>query len=140
RYAQHIAAGQGFVYNAGEHVLGTTTPLYTLLLAALVKITHAPLPALGLWIASLADGVTAALIYALATRIGASRLAATLAAATFACTTTSLYYAESGMETSLFTCLLLVCCWRYVAADEVGWGLARSEERRVWKEWGCRAV
>lgn len=34
RYAENLAAGQGFVYNAGEHVLGTSTPLYTLALAA----------------------------------------------------------------------------------------------------------
>jgi len=27
RYAQNLAAGLGFVYNAGERVLGTTTPL-----------------------------------------------------------------------------------------------------------------
>lgn len=33
RYAENIARGQGFAYNPGERVLGTTTPLYTLLLA-----------------------------------------------------------------------------------------------------------
>jgi hypothetical protein len=35
RYAQNLAAGNGFVFNAGERVLGTTTPLLTLLLAAI---------------------------------------------------------------------------------------------------------
>lgn len=33
RYAQNIAAGNGFVFNPGQHVLGTTTPLVTLFLA-----------------------------------------------------------------------------------------------------------
>ena len=33
RYAANIAAGHGFVYNDGERVLSTTTPLYTLLLS-----------------------------------------------------------------------------------------------------------
>ena len=33
RYAMNIAAGNGFVFNLGERVLGTTTPLYTLLLS-----------------------------------------------------------------------------------------------------------
>lgn len=33
RYAQNIASGQGFVYNPGEQVLSTTTPLYALILA-----------------------------------------------------------------------------------------------------------
>ncbi|MEW6648986.1 MAG: hypothetical protein AB1453_02220 [Chloroflexota bacterium] len=36
RYARNIARGYGFVYNPGEGVLGTTTPLYTLLLAAII--------------------------------------------------------------------------------------------------------
>ena len=36
RYAQNLASGNGFVYNPGERVLSTTTPLFTLLLAALV--------------------------------------------------------------------------------------------------------
>jgi hypothetical protein len=35
RYARNIATGQGFVYNPGERVLSTTTPLFTLLLAGL---------------------------------------------------------------------------------------------------------
>jgi len=38
RYARNLANGVGFVYNAGERVLGTTTPAYTLLLAALSRL------------------------------------------------------------------------------------------------------
>lgn len=34
RYAENISAGKGFVYNEGERVLGTTTPLWTLILAS----------------------------------------------------------------------------------------------------------
>ena len=33
RYARNLAEGLGFVYNPGEKVLSTTTPLYTLILA-----------------------------------------------------------------------------------------------------------
>lgn len=33
-YAENLGAGRGFVFNQGERVLGTTTPLLTLLLAA----------------------------------------------------------------------------------------------------------
>src|SRR5215510_13476622 len=40
RYAQNLVMGYGFVYNPGEpSVLGTTTPLYTLLLALGGKIS-----------------------------------------------------------------------------------------------------
>jgi hypothetical protein len=34
RYARNLATGRGFVYNEGERVLGTTTPLYAMILAA----------------------------------------------------------------------------------------------------------
>jgi hypothetical protein len=37
RYARNLVTGHGFAYNPGEHVLGTTTPLFTLLLALLAK-------------------------------------------------------------------------------------------------------
>ncbi len=35
RYAENLRNGSGFVYNPGEHVQSTTTPLFTLLLAGL---------------------------------------------------------------------------------------------------------
>src|ERR1700727_2499626 len=43
RYVENIAAGHGFVYNAGQHVLGTTTPLYTLVLALFARIGLDPI-------------------------------------------------------------------------------------------------
>lgn len=42
RYANNIAEGKGFVYNEGEKAQGTTTPLYTLVLALGAKIGFAP--------------------------------------------------------------------------------------------------
>ncbi len=39
RYSRNIIEGQGFVYNPGSRVLGTTTPLFTLLMAALGVVT-----------------------------------------------------------------------------------------------------
>jgi hypothetical protein len=41
RYSSNIIAGNGFVFNPGERVLGTTTPLVTLLLA-LVSLPFGP--------------------------------------------------------------------------------------------------
>src|ERR1700675_5151721 len=40
RYAENLRAGLGFVYNPGEHVLSTTTPLYTVILAVLGRVWH----------------------------------------------------------------------------------------------------
>ncbi len=41
RFARQIAEGNGFVYNIGERVYGTTTPLLTLLLAGWIKYISA---------------------------------------------------------------------------------------------------
>lgn len=38
RYVNNIISGHGFVYNIGERVLGSTTPLYTLLLALIKRV------------------------------------------------------------------------------------------------------
>ncbi|MBN2549635.1 MAG: family 43 glycosylhydrolase [Anaerolineales bacterium] len=38
RYSYNLAHGLGFVYNPGERVLSTTTPLFTLLLAVLYRL------------------------------------------------------------------------------------------------------
>ena len=57
--------GEGFVYNPGERVLGTTTPLYTglMALAALpTGGTSAPYPSLAWLINALADGLTCLLL------------------------------------------------------------------------------
>jgi hypothetical protein len=48
RYAQNLAEGRGFVYNEGERVLGTTTPLYTCIVAVAVSVGFTP------WMTSLA--------------------------------------------------------------------------------------
>ena len=42
-YARNIATGHGYVFKPGERILGTTSPLYTLVLAALYRLLH-PLP------------------------------------------------------------------------------------------------
>lgn len=38
RYAANLASGQGFVFNVGEHVWGTTAPLFTFLLTIAAKL------------------------------------------------------------------------------------------------------
>ena len=43
RYAENIAAGHGFAYNPGIATLGTTTPLYTLLLALCIRLHLDPI-------------------------------------------------------------------------------------------------
>jgi hypothetical protein len=77
RYARSIAAGAGFVYNPAEPVLGTTTPLYTLILAALAFVFGAQhLLTISLGIAALADIASIVLLYRLSRHILHDRLLA----------------------------------------------------------------
>ena len=64
RYAQNLRAGLGFVYNHGERVLSTTTPLYTLLLAGLSYL-WADLPRLSTLISAMSLGLGALALYRL---------------------------------------------------------------------------
>jgi hypothetical protein len=107
RYARNIADGLGFVYNNGEHVLGTTTPLWALILATLSVLGAVDLPITALVLSAVFDGATACLLYLLATGLGFERKWAALCSVLFAFNTLSSAFAAGGMETSLFTCLIV---------------------------------
>lgn len=103
RYARNIATGHGFVYNGGEAVLGTTTPLYTLLLAGLAHVSP------DLVLGSHVFGVLAWAMCVLAT-YGIARSytpapTALLAAAIVA--TNALFLNTLGMETPVYVLLAL---------------------------------
>ncbi|MBI1784674.1 hypothetical protein HYR69_05970, partial [Candidatus Sumerlaeota bacterium] len=102
RYARNLAAGNGFVYNSGERVLGTTSPLLTLILAAAMI----PLPAefaLRLVTAAL-FAICSAAFWIYGSRFG-QPLAGIAAALIFPAVDWSFLLA--GNETPLFTALLL---------------------------------
>jgi len=44
RYSHNLVVGKGFVYNEGQHVLGTTAPLYALWVAMLLRVAPAVEP------------------------------------------------------------------------------------------------
>lgn len=113
RYARNLLAGQGFVYNPGEAVLGTTTPLYTLLLAGLGASTggpQAPFPELAMWVNALADAATCLLLWSLGRRLGLGRAGAAAALA-WAVAPFSVTFAIGGLETSVFIALLSGAVW-----------------------------
>lgn len=114
RYAENLATGQGFVYNAGEQLLGTSTPLYTLLLAA----GHAlgiPTPPLSGALNFLSALAVVALTMALAQRLSGAHdrtYSAALLAGTYLILQGSfLRYTMAGMETPLYTALILLTFW-----------------------------
>lgn len=101
RYARNIADGVGFVFNRGEHVLGTTTPLFTLVLSLFCWM-GVDLSLAAWWFSSLLDVGTTLLIYRIIWRCTGSILAAALGAILFAVSSGSIIFAGGGMESSLF--------------------------------------
>ncbi len=99
RYVDNIAVGHGFVYNQGEHVLGTSTPLWTVLLASLktagIRDFIPAAKALGIMF----DCLSIVMMFLLLREI--STFAAFLGAALFATSPAVVPITVSGMESSL---------------------------------------
>ncbi|MCB0058532.1 MAG: hypothetical protein KDE45_15955 [Caldilineaceae bacterium] len=105
RYALNIAQGNGFVYNLGEHIQGTTTPLFTLILAVFALLGMEPIqagPAIGL-----VSGVLAVVVTFLLGRSLAGWLAGLGGAVLLASSAHFAANVSSGMETPLYVLLIL---------------------------------
>jgi len=107
RYADNIATGVGFVYNEGERVLGTTTPLFTLLLAVLRIGAGIPPDKSSVWVAAISDAVTALLLYRLAAALSRDTRPGLLAGLLFSVSPFAIRFSVNGMETSLGAALIL---------------------------------
>ncbi len=105
RYAEQIALGNGFVYNLGERALGTTTPLFTLLLS-IFSLMRIPLVWGALAISLVASGLTALVLYKFARALRFTHLAI-LPAALYIGFPRSIPAEISGMETAFFTLLVI---------------------------------
>ena len=158
RYARNIVNGNGFVYNEGERVLGTTTPLYTLLLAAISILKGtSDFPILAIGTNALAGAISVILLYFLTRLLIGHWLPATGAALVWAVAPYSVTFAIGGMETDVTIALLLAAALAYVyrrpylltgasalavlARPDTGilllllWvGLVLSEQRIPWRE------
>jgi len=115
RYARNLVAGRGFVYNPGEWVLGTTTPLYTLLLAGSALATGSrDFPALALAINALSGAASVGLLYGLGKRFAGRKAPAAATALLWAVAPYSVSFAVGGMETDLTVTLLLAAAYAHV--------------------------
>ncbi len=115
RYARNLVSGSGFVFNPGQHVLGTTTPLYTVLLALLAGLTRSTnYPWLAVVINTLADAATCLLLVALGEALSGRRAVGLGAALLWAIAPMSVTFAVGGMETSVFILLLVATAFCYV--------------------------
>ena len=110
RYAENIFDGNGPVYNQGERVFGSSTPLYLAWVTAIrFSASEISLPELivrlnAIWL------ITAGLLsYLLVRRLSSSRLLAALVAVTIMLHRSMLAVSTGGMESFLFVSLLLAC-------------------------------
>ena len=117
RYARNIAAGSGFVYNLNQPVLGTTTPLFSAVLASIGALLGPNvIPHAAFVVSIVADCISAWLIFRLARSAFADDRVALLLSLAFALSPFRLSVAIGGMEASLFTLLLLLAFERLVIA------------------------
>ena len=108
RYARNLAEGNGLVYNAGERVMGFTTPLFTVLSSAFVVVGGDQAAAWQNGFGMLCMLGTAALAARLLVRLGAGP-AAPLAVALVTFNPAVAYnYLYVGMEMHLFALLFLL--------------------------------
>src|SRR5262245_1585269 len=112
RYADRLAHGAGFTYNDGERVLGTSTPLWTLVLAGASAIGLPPVAA-ATWLGVLAFGWTAAATALLLRDRGVLWWGQALGAALVATSPALLTWAGGGMETSAAVAALATFLWLY---------------------------
>jgi hypothetical protein len=109
RYARNLLEGNGPVFNPGQRVLGSTTPLYMGILAAVALPlggSAAPFPEIALLINAFADALTCLLLI----RVGSSLhspAAGWAAALLWAVSPMSVTFAAGGLETSVYILLLI---------------------------------
>lgn len=116
RYASNLAAGRGLVYNPGEVVLGTSTPLYAGLLALLSVLTgRTQLPEIAAIVNGVADSASVLLTFFIARRLKVPKWGAILACVLVAVSPLIVRYSIGGMETSVLTAVLLSAFFLYLA-------------------------
>lgn len=104
-YARNLAAGNGFVYNGGSPSLGTTTPLFTLTLAALkCAVPVIPLDRAGLYLSAVCWLLNAWCVVIFRRSLGLGFVGA----AAVAISVLSIHEAYVGGEYALFGLLLLL--------------------------------
>jgi hypothetical protein len=98
RYARSFAIGHGLVFNPGEHVMGFSSPIWTLWMAVGVRLFHDPLP----WarLSSLAADLVTALVLGRMLERHVSRAAAIAFNTFFGAWPFFATVAMSGMESS----------------------------------------
>jgi tetratricopeptide (TPR) repeat protein len=116
RYIRNLLAGNGLVFNPGEHVEGYTTFLWTLLLAVPVRL-GLDVVALSRTLGVLCSLVTLGMLLPLSRQTSPGKLPfgiRLIAPALLAACGAFAYWTVSGMETALFSMLAVLSAWCYL--------------------------
>jgi len=112
RYARNLASGHGPVFNPGDHVEGYSNFLLMVLLAALHALGGLDIPATARVLGIACNLLAIVLTYGLCCKLTAGhRPTALIAALMVAASGCFAAYGPSGMETPLFTVLILAVVW-----------------------------
>ncbi len=111
RYVRNLVAGHGYVFNPGEYVQGTTTPLYTLYLALIGK-SGLDFILIGKLTNIVADTASIVLLFIILLR-ASNRVVAWAGALLMLSSPYNLQYSASGMETGIYTFLILFAFYLY---------------------------
>ena len=113
RYALNLAEARGFVYNEGERIQGTSTPLYALALAALHRLSSLDIPSLSNFLNLVFSLLTLTLTCRFAQDIAGSGKTGCLAGLFLLALGPFVALSMAGMETPLYAFLTLACLHRY---------------------------
>ncbi len=112
RYVENLINGYGFVYNIGEHVLGTSTPLYTIFIAFL-GVLGLPFVEAGRILNILADSLVTLLLYRILSEKGYS-LTGLLVGLLYTLSAHNIFWSASGMETGLYVFFIILSFYLYL--------------------------
>ncbi len=108
--AANLAAGNGFVYNLGEQVLGTTSPLFTSVLAAFAFL-GVPIPATAIVVSIISASLTAFILFRFSQECGLRQFSS-LPALIYALYPRNIISDICGLETSFFTLLFVLSLYQ----------------------------
>ncbi|MGB5105865.1 MAG: hypothetical protein WBP29_12015 [Candidatus Zixiibacteriota bacterium] len=124
RYAENVAAGNGFVYNLGESVLGTSSPLFTLILAAFARMGISP-PVASIIFSIFCASSAAFVLVRFAQSVGLSRFVL-LPALFYAVYPRCIISDICGLETALFTFLFALSLYQLHRRDHLASSIVAS--------------
>lgn len=118
RYVENLLAGHGLVYNVGEHVEGFTSFSWMILLL-IFKLTGLDLISFSQYSSIFFGALIFVVIYFLSNKSSKPILVFLATSVLILSSSGFIYWSVSGMESSLFSLLILIMFYSYLAKDNL---------------------